>query len=334
MGKKNLKVFLNYVLRISVIIFSIFVLTKIFSDFDLLNFSSLLTFSNVCLMIFAAVCLLSAVLIKSIRWKYLVNSQHMQANYKNTLIDFWNYQFSLILNLIIPFRMGEIYRILSSGGAKKSLVKNSYAVFVEKFFDLLVILGGLIIYLMIFGIELPKIFKEIFEKGTVLLTFLGIVILLFLYLMKQKFHFKKRFNLFRENFFFNIDIYFLIYIFFMTCLIWILEAVKFFVVWYCLGNSMTTTLPLLAFFVATLSLGIPGAPAGLGTFHYAVIVATIPFGIEYSDALNYAVLVHLSYFSVLVLCSFFLYLLIGLPTGLKEISFRGLITQVRSGRRL
>ena len=88
---------------------------------------------------------------------------------------------------------------------------------------------------------------------------------------------------------------------------------------------------LSAFFLATLSLGLPGAPAALGTVHYAIIAATIPFGVEYAVALNYAVLMHLSYFLVLVFGSSFLYILTAPPTGFKEISIGEIILKLKSG---
>mgnify|MGYP006092401389 CR=1 FL=1 len=331
MGKETMIFFLKLSVRLIIIVLSIILLAQILSDADLLKFSEFFSYQNLGWILVAATSLLGSVLIRSIRWQYLVYSKICKNERTHSFADFWNYLFSLVLNLLIPFRSGEIYRVLISGGSNKSIVKNSISAFTEKFFDILVVLGGLVFYLSISGTTFLEIEKLFIKKRTVLLISVGLAILLICILYINQYSFNKKLKMLGQNLMLNKNARFWIIIFLMTCLVWVLEAIKFFLVWYCLGNSMITTLPLLAFFLATLSLGIPGAPAALGTFHYAIIVATIPFGVEYAAALNYAVLMHLSYFLVLIFGSFFLYILTGPPTGFKEISISKIILKLKSG---
>ena len=318
-------------IRIIVIIFSIFILSKILSNTDLLTFSNLFSYQNAGLFLVVAVSLIGSVLIRSVRWQFLVYSQIEKRSLKQCFSDFWNYLFSLVLNLLIPFRFGEIYRILSSGGVKKSLVKNTMSAFIEKFFDVFVVFGGLLLYIFVFGITFLQGYKQIVSNGMIVLASFGFVILLLFSFYTGRHHLNHRFKTIGKNLAINKKYSFWLIIFMMTCVAWMLEALKFFLVWYCLGNSIETTLPLLAFLLATLSLGIPGAPAALGTFHYAVIVATIPYGTDYGVALNYAVIVHLSYFLILVFCSIFLYIFTGPPIGFKETNLRQVILKFKSG---
>ena len=67
----------------------------------------------------------------------------------------------------------------------------------------------------------------------------------------------------------------------------------------------------------------------LGTFHYAY--SYYSYGTDYGVALNYAVIVHLSYFLILVFCSIFLYIFTGPPIGFKETNLRQVILKFKSG---
>ena len=119
-----------------------------------------------------------------------------------------------------------------------------------------------------------------------------------------------------------------------TALAWFLESLKFFLIWHSLGFSIPSILPLIAFCLATLSLAIPAAPAGVGTFHYAIIIALVPFGIEYLDALHYAVFVHILYFFCLVFSSIILYATVGLPTGFKETNVQSFFIKIKGRKKL
>tara|TARA_B100000780_G_C21126545_1_gene457320 strand:- start:7284 stop:8285 length:1002 start_codon:yes stop_codon:yes gene_type:complete len=331
-----MKLFIKLALRFLVILFAVFIVNKIFKDINLLNFSSAFTLSNISLMLLASMSLICSVLVRSIRWRYLVYSEKNADEHIDKFSDFWNYLFSLVLNLFIPIRSGEMFRILSSGGPKKSLIKNSLSIFIEKFFDIFVIFGGLVIYLLVMGTDFSPIISSVIKKVAVILGLLSTLFALLLFLSKpSNVKIKKNYIIIekiKNSFRANRNPKFLMIILALTILAWSLEVVKFVVVWYVLGNSLSISLPLLAFFLATLSMGLPGAPAAVGTFHYAIIVATIPFGIAYLDALNYAVLTHLLYFLALISFSFFIYMFTGLPNGLKETTLREVFNKIRSGK--
>ena len=65
----------TFIIRIAVLTFAFFIIKKIFNDIDLLNFSSIFTLNNIFLILIAAFSLLSSVIIRSIRWRYLVYSK-------------------------------------------------------------------------------------------------------------------------------------------------------------------------------------------------------------------------------------------------------------------
>jgi uncharacterized membrane protein YbhN (UPF0104 family) len=318
------------IIRIAVLTFAFFIIKKIFNDIDLLNFSSIFTLNNIFLILIAAFSLLSSVIIRSIRWRYLVYSKTNKINKYEAYEDFWNYLFSLVLNLIIPFRSGEIFRVLSSGGHNKSLIKNSLSAFIEKSFDILVLGGGLGIYILFFSDIFSQTINSIFIKIIFLIIFLVVIFIL----LFQLNNFRNTNNNIIKKIKNSLNVLtqpkFSLVIFLLTVLAWSLELVKFVVAWYVLGNSFSLAIPLLAFFLATFSMGLPGAPAAIGTFHYAIIVASIPFGIEYADALNYAVLTHILYFTALVMFSFLAYFLRGMPSGLRDVTFYDIYNKIKS----
>jgi glycosyltransferase 2 family protein len=323
--QKSVPKIISILIRTMFFIISIVLFWTILSNFDLNSFINIFSVNNIAFIILAALCLILSVFIRSMRWNYLINFSISKTPQSNNPDNFWNYLFSLVLNLLIPFRLGEIYRILTSGGAEKSLIKNSLCIFIEKFFDILIIVGGLVLYLVIFGADLPEQYEKFISGGLGILALLLFVIILFLLLGKRIRSFSAQVNEIEKYKSTSERLFFWQIIFLSSCFTWALEVVKFFAIWYCLGHSIMTTLPLLAFFLATLSLGIPGAPAAIGTFHYAVILATIPFGTKYADALNYAVTVHLSYLLVLILTSVIIFILFGLPSGMKNSSIKEII---------
>lgn len=326
-----MKFFTTVFIRIAVLTFAFFIIKKIFNDIDLINFSSVYTLNNILFICFAALSLLSSVIVRSLRWRYLVYSNLSTSNKKQVFEDFWNYLFSLILNLIIPFRSGEIFRVLSSGGHKKSLIKNSLSAFIEKLFDIFVLGGGLVIYVLFFSNILSQTISSIFIKIIALFVLIMFIFLLFFGLSKISYF--KKINNTIEKIKKSLSVLtqpkFSLILFLLTVLAWSLELIKFIVAWYILGNSFSLIIPLLAFFLATFSMGLPGAPAAIGTFHYAIIVASVPFGIGYADALNYAVLTHLLYFATLIMLSFLTYFLRGAPSGLREVSLHDIFNKIK-----
>ena len=213
---------------------------------------------------------------------------------------------SIALNNVLPFRMGDLYRIVSlpNDVAKKSTTAST--VIVERLLDLVTlvfILSGIIVFSD--DIQLPQ------ELETLLITVVfGLPVFLLLplwlpLLLKAKnclpASLAKQQKVQQalsaiDNFLIMTGRLFLFGNFLklvgFSLLAWLFEASVFYVVGIGLDIELSAYFFLFFMCLGTLSTLIPSSPGYIGTFHFVLIMAVTSFGIAEVTAGAFAVIVH------------------------------------------
>lgn len=80
---------------------------------------------------------------------------------------------------------------------------------------------------------------------------------------------------------------------FLTVLIWVCYYYFYYITFFAFDftAALSNSVGFVSFVLSTLTVAIP-VPAGIGPWHYAVIVSLTAFGVGQSDAANFALIVH------------------------------------------
>jgi len=198
--------------------------------------------------------------LKTYRWRILLDSPVLPSRIFAILT------IGYLVNNLLPARAGELARIYLMGRKEGvGMSKTLGTIIIEKTLDTFV----LILILFWFGITKP--------------VFLGIV-------LPQKW--QERLKLLFSGLKLLKNRKILLKLLLFSFLIWTLEAF-----WnYSLLCSLNLKVPLVAafFLAAVINLGlfIPSPPGYVGVFHFWATFALLPFGVDKSQALSYALLQH------------------------------------------
>lgn len=80
--------------------------------------------------------------------------------------------------------------------------------------------------------------------------------------------------------------------FLLTVVSWLVLALSFWLVTLCFDFDLAPGAGVLVVVATGLSLALPAAPAGIGVFEAATIVALAAYGVPKSEALSYALVLH------------------------------------------
>jgi len=240
---------------------------------DLKEVFFLLRGTNPILVAFGFLFLGFGLVLKTWRWQILLEKQLL---FKKV---FAILTIGYLVNNLLPARAGELVRIYLVGRKEKvGISKTLGSIVVEKILDIF----ALILILCALLSKLPFL-REISKS-----IFFGLVV--------PK-NWQEKIKFFLSGFKMLRDKKTLFLLFLLTFLIWVLEAF-----WnYSLFCALDLKLPLsAAFFLAVvinLGLFIPSPPGYIGVFHFLATFSLLPFGIDKSQALSYALLQHgLEYF--------------------------------------
>lgn len=211
--------------------------------------------------------------LKTYRWRILLDSSVLPSRVFAALT------IGYLVNNILPARAGELARIYLIGRKEGvGLSKTLGTIIIEKVFDtflLVIMFFGTLLFLP----NLPAAIKPLFAG----------------FVFPEKWQI--RWKLFLSSFRLLKDKKKLIFLFLLTVIIWLAEGL-----WnYSLLMSLDISVPFLAAFflvvVVNLGLFLPSPPGYIGVFHFLATFALLPFGVDKSQALSYALLQHtLEYF--------------------------------------
>lgn len=240
-------------------------------------------------------------------------------NYKlNSSLGKYYFFLGNSLNNIIPFRFGDLYRVLSFSsetGIKKS--KTLFLILYERVWDLLF---ALLFFLIGFNFFKSKGF-DFFPSDFLNITIYPLFVLLILVLLLPKFLLKAFILLFT-----NIDFlqkpllrFFLSLknqltskksfdLFIRTLVGWGFEIFYYFFILLAMSIKLDLIGVCLVFSVTTLSTLIPSSPGFVGTYHYFNKSTLVLLGISPSLAISCSIISHLILWINITICGLILFL--------------------------
>ncbi len=252
-----------------------------------------------------------SIFIRAWRWKYLLQptgDYKIRPLFASTMIGSFG-------NNVLPFRLGEILRAYS--GAKLTGVRGSTllsTIILERvietvsFFLTLLIVSYLII--------LPEALQE--TRFILFLALSALVIaFIILYFLNG---FLNRWLGGMENRLARILLSFLngLHTLFelkrfdivtlISFLLWGIYALHYYAGLQSMNISVGVTGAFIVMMMSTFSVSIPSAPGFVGTYHLALVLALQWLGVEKSEALPFAVMIHLAGFISLSLWGFYYYI--------------------------
>lgn len=261
--------------------------------------------------------------IRAIRFYFL------QQKIAKTNINLVNQSFSInyIINIFLPLRFGEIFRILYLKKKQKiSVFDSMFIISLEKFNDIIAI--TFFLFIIIYNYQFTELYNWIFPEVLpqsknilfLFLLFLGFLILSTVFLINKNLKNKIISKiLFYKDLLLSIKLVSLA--FFLTILSWSLEASLFIVCAFFLKIEGYFILGLLSVCLVALGTSIPSAPSSIGIFEGSVVLSSIILSLNTSDALSLAIVVHIIQILTILLFTMLAFLLPISPTYLKKLLF-------------
>jgi glycosyltransferase 2 family protein len=216
----------------------------------------------------------------------------------------------------MPARLGELARsFLITGKSSVRMAAALGTVFVERIFDILAVLG--IFFSVLYFVSMPPWLMNagiLFLAATfVVLTILLFIILKraealnFLTLLLQRLpkRFQHKLGELLHHFIDGIailsDAKTIVYVVFLSLVIWMADVAAIYLLFVSYGFHLPLVAPFVLMVVLIIGIAIPTAPGFIGNWHYFCILGLSLFGVPKSDALSYAISLHVLSIGLIVL---------------------------------
>jgi uncharacterized membrane protein YbhN (UPF0104 family) len=215
----------------------------------------------------------TGLVLKTWRWRILLEKQVLFSKLFAILTV------GYLANNLLPARAGELIRIYLVGRREKvGISKTLGSIVLEKTLDTFILVVILISFF----------FNQPFLQRDFRIFFAGITI---------SDQWKNKFKLFFSSFKILKNKKNLLLLIGLSSLIWVIEAFWNYSLLYSLGLKLPLSAAFFLAAVVNLGLFIPSPPGYIGVFHFLATFALLPFGVDKSQALSYAILQHgLEYF--------------------------------------
>ncbi len=258
-------------------------------------------------MLFGAVIFIGAYAVKWYRWHYILLDLQPDIQAKTSAPPFF---ISFLVNNILPLRAGEVFRIVLLA-KKASLQKRKVTctLIVDRIFDglALVILLGISISRFVLPVWVASLFY------TSLALFLGSLALLYLFLfintdaMKIGKWIPEKILLRLSDLFRTIsealgiikNYKHVLVLLVMSLVVWIGESMMYYLFAQAFHLPVSYLQSVLIMAVVNFGIMIPSSPGYVGTFQFFCVKTMELFGVAGSQAIAYAVLLHLIQYLIL-----------------------------------
>ena len=281
------------------IVILIYIIMYIFEDIDLVKLKTALASYSSYGLILTVLVVIIINLIYAYRWRYI------SKNNCSFLASFESIVFGTLLNMILPAKLGEVSRIVYLKKLYKYKINNSISLlFVEKFFDLLLIaISSIIVTTFIINNE------QITLIGYSLIFFN----ILFIVLIKVKVIYKmaikipiKFLRVYLRKILFTIYRSFtyvnLTNIFLLTVAIWLVYILYYYVFFnYASGFELNFLQVSVVFVVSFIAFSIPLTPGSIGVLEASLVLTLGWYGIDKEDALVAGLILRILYSCVMLI---------------------------------
>ena len=107
---------------------------------------------------------------------------------------------------------------------------------------------------------------------------------------------------------------------FLSLLIWCLNGLSIYILFFSFDLHLPPVVSYVVLVMTALGLVLPAAPGFVGNFHFFAAMGLVLFGVPKTQALTFAIILHLTQFIPPIVCglSFLLFYKISLPSLLQE----------------
>ena len=291
------------------ILISIVFLYLAFRNVDIPEMKRALEQANYWWLIPGIVFMFISLAIRAYRWNYFL-LPIQKVPYKKL---FSAMMIGYMANNVFPLRLGEVMRALAIGRSARISRASAFAtIIVERIIDvisLLLILG--------FTVFFHKFPPEI-QKAGIFLFLATFALILFIILLMEKtrktlrvvawfitpfpFRVKKFVNKLLRSFLAGFKVFrqshHYLAIVLQSIALWILYGGVIFVTFQAfaikLENDTIIVASLVTLVMISIGIMIPSSPGFVGTYHYLTMQGLALFGVSESDALSFAIVLHLS----------------------------------------
>jgi glycosyltransferase 2 family protein len=252
--------------------------------------------SNLIYYIIAMCFFLLSLYFRSLRWEAMVFGS-LSPKSKTSKKVYLTYLVSDGLNNILPFRMGDIYRVMNTRSYSDSSNSRLFILLIfERLIDLTILfIFGVVTLFFIMDIEFIKhvflIAVDWFISNKYDFLKVGLIFVSFVLLVKNFKFLNLRFKNIIDSFKgIKLPIYSVLLLSIIT---WFMEFIVFVIVFKILLIKIDYVERFVVFVTATLSTLIPSAPGYIGTFHFFSSKALDLFSVGSSTAAFFAIIIHL-----------------------------------------
>ncbi len=245
------------------------------------------------------VLMVLSIYVRALRWKYIIKplgQTRVYPLYKSVMIGYFG-------NNVLPFRLGELLRAyVAARFTGIGTVKLVPTVVADRFLDLLAFFAVFLI--MSFGAALPDWAGK--TRYYLLIVILLLIILLVfyrrnsyritLYLSEKTSPVSKMLKEFHLSLaaLFKMDDYWKIIS--TSLFLWLIYGCHYFIGFQAFGFHLSVADAALVLAASTFAVSIPSAPGSLGTYHSGLIAILTFLSVDKSQALAFAVMMHLAGF--------------------------------------
>jgi hypothetical protein len=264
-------------------------------------------------------CFFIIQVLRSYRWGLLLNPLLQPAEKISHLDLFAVTSTGFLAISAMPARLGELARpFLITGKSTIRMAAALGTVFVERIFDILAVLS--IFFGILYFVPMPAwLMKTGFLFFAV--TFVALMFLLFILfkrdealnvltrLLRQlpnRLHHKLEdwLHHFSDGIATLSDVKTIIFIAFLSLTIWLVDVVAIYLLFLSYNFHLPFVAPFVLMVVLIIGIAIPTAPGFIGNWHYSCILGLSLFGVPKSDALSYAITLHVLSIGLIVILGF------------------------------
>ncbi len=244
----------------------------------------------------------------SYRWHLLLKSVSIKRNF---FADLKLYMAGIMIGVVTPGRLGEIYKAFRLSKDKNTRIKGVFTIFLDRFLDLSFIL--IISILAVFFFIKPDIFKTFWPRAF-LVTGVIVMFLFYVVLLNCKdFSGKLLKKIFKieissdriEYYFKKFDINLLMRTGIITIIAWLINYYQIYLLGINLGIEISYVDMVFVQGIVSLAAALPVTIAGLGTREIVMINSLAVFSVSKENALALSFLIYTLMIFNLIISSVF-----------------------------
>ncbi len=280
-------------------------LVWVFYDIDFKLLAKILKKTNIGLLSVPIILTFFVIFLKVIRWHIIVEPKFKSLNFSGIFLIYLS---GLLGNIFLPFRAGDILRakLLNFKVPNIGVTSAISAVICERVIDGFTLIPFLILSFIKLAQSYP-FFKKMILLFFLLLLIFGIFPLLSFLITKHlniPSFLSKFLEKVQEGFLVLTSLRHIGVVLLLSFAIWLLQIGAIYATMISVGLKSGFLICCVVLVFINLSIVLPNAPANIGVFQFACILALTSFGIDKVRALGFSLVLFLCQILPIIACGF------------------------------